>query len=312
MKTFLRYTLIFWSTVVIIMLILVAIVRCRVDDNAYTFVWKDKVAMLDKPNRKPSIVLLGGSNVAFGFDSQLIVDSINMPVINVGYHAGMGLKCMMDECFPRLRKGDVLVFTPETASHFYGESYYGGDQFAYMFYMGMIPWHDVSAKQARRIIEQTPTLIKLRLISINLFVKSEVETYKRDGVNKYGDMVWHWSNDSLKHVNAVEPNSEDKEPFNDKAMEEVILRLNELKSRGVKVVMFSPAADKKSFENMYYRFSTVAEKLGAAGFKFPDPSGVDLMENDCTYDMKYHMCKKGAILHTQHLIAWLKQQGIGK
>jgi hypothetical protein len=76
--------------------------------------------------------------------------------------------------------------------------------------------------------------------------------------------------------------------------------------------MFSPAADKTFFRNEHYRFATVAKRLGDAGFPCPDSTGVDLMDNDCTYDTHYHLYKKGSALHTQHLISWLRELGIGK
>jgi len=139
MKTFLKYVLLFWISVVLMMLLLIGIVRHRTttDDYSYTMVWNDKMKMLEDPNRRPTIVLLGGSNVAFGFQSQMIIDSIGMPVINAGLHAGIGLKFMLDECLPRLHRDDVLVLSPETASHFYGEtSYYGNDELTYMFLSG--------------------------------------------------------------------------------------------------------------------------------------------------------------------------------
>jgi hypothetical protein len=273
--------------------------------------WGDKMQMLDEPNRKPSIVLLGGSNVAFGFQSQMIVDSIGMPVINAGRHAGTGLKFMLDECLPRLQRGDVLVLTPETASHFYGDGYYGGDEFVYMFCMGMVSRREISGKQVRRIIEQLPSCLMCRIITPNIFSKSDGGVYRRDGFNKYGDMVWHWTNDSLTHYNAVAPESDDKAPFNEDALVDVVRRLKETQARGIKVVMFSPAADKMAFKNRYYRFSTVAKRLGDAGFQFPDSTGVDLMDNDCTYNSYYHLNKKGSALHTQHLITWLKTLGLG-
>jgi hypothetical protein len=312
MKTFLKYVLLFWTVVLIVMVLMIGFIRSCNSSNSYVMAWDDKMHMLDAPNRKPSIVLVGGSNVALGFQSQMIVDSIGMPVINAGQHAGMGLKFILDECLPRLHRGDVLVLSPETASHFYAENYYGGDEYVYMFCLGMVPHNEISGKQVRRIIEQLPSCLMRRVLTANIFSKSEGGVYHRDGFNQYGDMVWHWTNDSLKHFDAVAPEQDDKAPFNEDALKNVVRRLNDAQKRGIKVVMFSPAADKMFFKNKYYRFSTVAKRLGDDGFQFPDSTGVDLMDNDCTYDTHYHLNRKGSALHTQHLIAWLKILGIGQ
>ena len=55
-----------------------------------------KQDMLSRENRQPSIILVGGSNVAFGYNSKIISDSMNMDVINFGLHAGFGLKYIID------------------------------------------------------------------------------------------------------------------------------------------------------------------------------------------------------------------------
>ena len=54
-----------------------------------------KMAMIDEASRESAIVLLGGSNVAFGFDSRVLKEKTGMPVINAGLHAGLGLRFMM-------------------------------------------------------------------------------------------------------------------------------------------------------------------------------------------------------------------------
>lgn len=72
----------------------------------------------------PRIIFVGGSNLAFGLDSQRIKDSLNINVINYGLHAGIGLKYMVDDISTYARKGDIIVFAPEY-SHFYSGLAYG-------------------------------------------------------------------------------------------------------------------------------------------------------------------------------------------
>jgi hypothetical protein len=282
-------------------------------ENSYNMAWKDKMAMLDDPNRKPSIVLLGGSNVAFGFQSQMIVDSIGMPVINTGLNAGFGLKFMLSECLPRLRHDDVLVVSNETSYHFYDNGYYGEEAFALLFYQGLVPWNEISARQLRSILEQTPLFLMPKILTTNLTgnLQNDNKAYQRDRFNQFGDYIWHWTNDSLRHLDVVRPFNDDGADFNEEAFNDVVQRLNELKQHGIKVVMFSPAAHRIATKNYHHRFATVAKRFAEVGYQFPDSLGVDLMENDCTYNTYFHLNKKGSAIHTRHLIAWLKQQGIG-
>ena len=42
------------------------------------------------------IILIGGSNLAFGADSATIEEYMNMPVVNFGLYATLGTKLMLD------------------------------------------------------------------------------------------------------------------------------------------------------------------------------------------------------------------------
>lgn len=102
--------------------------------NGYMREQDVKMSMLSKPGRRAAVVLLGGSNVAFGYDSELLADSIGMPVVNAGLHASVGLKYIIDDCFQRLKRGDILVLSPEYG-HFFGDMAYGEAPMADLVYL---------------------------------------------------------------------------------------------------------------------------------------------------------------------------------
>ncbi len=58
-------------------------------DNYYNASLVEKVERLEEI-KEPKIVLLGNSNVAFGFDSAVIEERFGMPVVNMGLHGGIG------------------------------------------------------------------------------------------------------------------------------------------------------------------------------------------------------------------------------
>ena len=62
---------------------------------------------------EPKIVIVGGSSVAFGINSELIERYTGMPVVNFGLYAALGTKVMMDLAEAGIRKGDVVVLAPE-------------------------------------------------------------------------------------------------------------------------------------------------------------------------------------------------------
>jgi hypothetical protein len=61
----------------------------------------------------PRVVIVGGSNVAFGFDSEYLQKQLGLPVINMGLHGGLGLRYSLNEIAPYIRKGDVYILSPE-------------------------------------------------------------------------------------------------------------------------------------------------------------------------------------------------------
>ena len=69
----------------------------------------DRLAEIDEPK----IVIVGGSSVAFGLDSELIERYTGMPVVNFGVYAALGTKVMLDLSRDFINDGDVIVLAPE-------------------------------------------------------------------------------------------------------------------------------------------------------------------------------------------------------
>jgi hypothetical protein len=261
--------------------------------------------MLDTQNRKPSIVLLAGSSAGYGFQSQMIVDSIGMPVINLGYSVNLGLKYMLYEVPRRLQSGDILVFAPEEFL-FRHDGYYGSDSFVKEFYLHMVPLSEICPDQMRCIIELTPRCVYTSGLIPNMFKDKTTKSWSHN-YNKYGDRVAHWS-DSLTH-NTTRPTPGEHEEFFADAFDAAITCLKDLQKKGVRVVMFNPPGDNSYFKDTNC-FTQITKVFKKAGFEYPDTIGIDLFDNKYTYDTPYHLNREGSYFHTQHLIKWLKQCGI--
>ena len=62
------------------------------------------------------IVVVGGSSVAFGLDSELLGRYMNMPVVNFGLYADLGTKLMLDLSRDHIKEGDIVILAPELDS----------------------------------------------------------------------------------------------------------------------------------------------------------------------------------------------------
>ena len=63
--------------------------------------------------KEDKIVIVGGSSVAFGYDSEIIEEYTGMPVVNFGMYAALGTKLMLDLSRAGIKKGDIVIVAPE-------------------------------------------------------------------------------------------------------------------------------------------------------------------------------------------------------
>lgn len=75
-------------------------------------------AIIDKHNylkslESPAIVFAGGSNLAYGLDSQAVASATGRPVVNLGLHGALGLSFMLEELKNSLKEGDMAVLSIE-------------------------------------------------------------------------------------------------------------------------------------------------------------------------------------------------------
>lgn len=59
------------------------------------------------------IVVVGGSSVAFGLDSEMIKESLGYEVVNFGLYASLGTKLMLDLSLGGIGEGDIVMIAPE-------------------------------------------------------------------------------------------------------------------------------------------------------------------------------------------------------
>lgn len=73
----------------------------------------DKSARLNSING-PKIVLIGDSNVSFGFQSDLIEQAYGVPVVNMGLHGGLGNAFHEEMAKMNVQEGDIYVICHHT------------------------------------------------------------------------------------------------------------------------------------------------------------------------------------------------------
>lgn len=82
---------------------------------AYSAVIWDKIERL-KSIDEPKIVLLGDSNVAFGFDSELLERETGMPIVNMGLQNGFGNAFLENLSRINVTEGDIYIICHDSFS----------------------------------------------------------------------------------------------------------------------------------------------------------------------------------------------------
>ena len=150
-----------------------------------------KSALLEN-TPSPRIILIGGSNVAFGIDSELMESRLGLPVVNMGMHGGIG-ESSYREVFEQLRSGDIVILMPEYLIFAPGELFQGND-------VVLAQWMEYDLEKLRLVSpSRVPTiLLGIAQIKTNrrlaaLFLNSDLErgVYVAHNFNAHGDFIGH-------------------------------------------------------------------------------------------------------------------------
>lgn len=61
----------------------------------------------------PKLIFVGGSNLAYGLDSNLVENTFHMPVVNMGLAASYGLRYWLEEIKADINVWDTVIIVPE-------------------------------------------------------------------------------------------------------------------------------------------------------------------------------------------------------
>lgn len=110
-KYILRIVLISFLLVVVVIYGILACPKGFYKDS-YQSLIQDKFQMLLDTN-EPKIVIVGGSNCAFGIDQKMIEDATGYKVVNLGLHAGFGHLFYSELSKANINPGDIILLAYE-------------------------------------------------------------------------------------------------------------------------------------------------------------------------------------------------------
>ena len=265
----------------------------------------DKHEMLKK-TKTEKIIFVGGSNLSFGLDSKKIAEKFNKPVINMGVHAGMGLKFIINDVKYYISKGDVVVLVPEY-ENFHTDNFYGEMELvSVLFDVDPTGRNLVDLKQWQHLLKYIPTYAAKKIKNYVFYpfqkkiISSEINIYDRKSFNEFGDAYIHWALPNQNYLPAKKTKGDEK------INEEVILFVKNFKEyveeKGAKLIILPPVIESKSYDNQANAIDLITVSLISNSISFSVEPSKYKFSSQYFFNSYYHLNKKGVDKRTQLII----------
>ncbi|ALJ04031.1 hypothetical protein APS56_02165 [Pseudalgibacter alginicilyticus] len=248
--------------------------------------------------KEPKIVLTGGSNVLFGFNSKIIADSLKMPVVNHAIHAGYGLKYIMDDLLPYIKNGDIVILAPEY-SHFLDNNRLGNEPILFSLTVKPNNIKLLSLHQTINIATFVPkfSFDKMKSFVYGTFVKSKKSSsnvYTEFSINSNGDNNSHWSLENQKFEPYKFSGS-----YNEKSIELLLNYNNIINNKGASLYITYPSLCKTGYLINEVYIKQIEKKLKTSNLKILGIPSDFVFPDNYFFDTAYHLNGKGVIKRSQ-------------
>lgn len=279
------------------------------DANAYLAASIDKQQLLKK-SAAPRLILIGGSNVAFGFDSAELRRGLHLQPVNMGLNAGLGLAFMLNEVEAHLQPNDIVLIAPEF-EHF-GAKYFGEVE---TLFDAVLSNPDnlkfLSLMHGRVLLDQGLRLLGqiARSVWRSLALHAKKESvavvasriYSRSSFNEFGDIVvpQDQAPRSLKETRIFEIDAV--------GLKRAIERLNSFhktaRNLGVTVWFAHPPVTAAAYKRHRRTFDRLENSLRQSlSIPVLNPLEQMVFPNELFFDSAYHLNSRGAHLRSRQII----------
>ncbi|WP_435355410.1 hypothetical protein [Emticicia sp. SJ17W-69] len=306
-------------------------------ENSYTAAIIDKYARLQSL-KSPKIVMIAGSNFAYGINSKMIEDSLQHPVVNMSMHYDYGTDFMLQQIAPELHKGDTVIMGFEyiissegnfkekiLMANFFPKA---KEWFSYRIDDEKLKENSLFLEtfpQAISVVSAVNTLIKyigenaqvrvssFRLTLERLFKHKSNEAsiddidniFFRKAINQYGDLISHFNNPIINPIPRAIIN--DKVSFK-KPIADMNDFYEKMQKMGVKVCYVYPSYAASSYQFDKEIINKLQGELeNKAHFPILGKPEDFVYPDSLCQDMTYHLNVKGRDVRTQNLIRFLKK-----
>jgi hypothetical protein len=272
------------------------------ESNFFGAIKKDSLLLNEL---SPRIIFVGGSNLCFGLNSQMIKDSLLLNPINTAIHANIGIKYMLENTLQYLKKGDIVIFVPEY-QHFCWKWDYGSE--ALLRTILDTNKSNIRLLSFKQIINCIPFIGNLVL---SKFKRSEYvniedrDIYSIYSFNQYGDTYLHWNR---QRQNIIEPDILVPDKYNPQVMIKIKNYSQKIKEKEALLFISYPGYQDISFQKSEGIIKKIEQEYIASGLTILGTPERYKMPDSILFDTPYHLIKAGVDYRTGLLIEDIRKQ----
>lgn len=286
------------------------------DDNYLAAVLEKDRLIRSTPS--PKIILVGGSNLAFGIDSRMLRDSLKVNVVNMGLYAKLGLRYMLAQVKPYIRSGDVVLIVPEY-DQFYGK-FSEGDNTLNTALLYAPPDRIGDFVKSYSVVDVVlrPRVENVRRAFLQAtadafgkkneyFPPDTNPVYNRRSFNQYGDMMSHLGRKSMKPEAIYAGELPPAREFSRAAVEELNDIADAARSRGARVYFLFPSYMDRAYNNNASAIAGLQTRLERE-MRIPilgTPKDF-VYPSNWFFDTRYHLNELGRGPRTTNMIKMLR------
>jgi hypothetical protein len=250
----------------------------------------------------PRIIFVGGSNLSFGLNSKMVKDSLRINPINTSIHASLGIKYMMESTIEYIKKGDIVVLSPEYSQYFRDINSGSEELLRVALDADKRKFKHFSLSQVINLLTFVPEYAFKKFKPNEYINVKESDIYSVNSFNEYGDAYAHWDMRKTKfspQIITSKLNLESIELI--KSFEEEVIR------RGGKVYLTFPCFQDLSYDNSIKRIEELENVLNKSNLKVISSANTYRLNDSLMFNTAYHLTKKGVDIRTKLLINDIKK-----
>lgn len=256
----------------------------------------------------PKVIIIGGSNAAFGMDSERLRRALCRPVVNMSIHASLGFKFMVEEVKGELGAGDLVIAALEHSG--YSEPVRDNDLHIltvdrFPAALGFVPWNT----RPRLVLGVAVMRLQAawKVLSGAWKDDSPALVYRANGFNTEGDLVSHLGLPALAPADVER--TEYHEPIIGPEFWPIAQELaDSVKAHHGNLVFVLPAIARSSYRPEVDL--TIRMALAEHGYAVLGTEGNNVQPDSCFHDTHYHLRAVGRQVRTTTLVEDLCRSGV--